>query len=169
MEERAARRDRMEAEEIELLAELSVIAALGLLEQLEVALEIIFGRPRRAVDPLQHGVSLVTAPVSAGHARQLECAELAGRRNVGATAKILPFALLVDRNTILGDSFEDLDLVALAHRGEELHGLGLRHLVSRDDEIPRHDLLHLLLDLLEIVRRERLGAHEVVVEAVPSQ
>ncbi len=76
VKERAPRRDRMKAPEVELLAELAMVAPLGFLEELEMALQLRLGRPRGAVDPLQHRVLLVAPPIGAGDAGQLECAEL---------------------------------------------------------------------------------------------
>src|SRR5688572_8827356 len=166
VEERASGRDRIEAEEIELAAETAMVAALRLLDELEVPLEIFLVRPRGAVDPLEHLVPLVAPPVGAGDARQLERAELAGSRHVWPAAEIHPVALRIQRDDGFRDALDDLDLVGLALGGEELHGLAFRHLAPRDGEIPPDDLTHALLDLLEILRRERIGANEIVIEPV---
>ena len=47
-----------EAREVELGAELAVVALLGLGEPVEVGLELVLGRPRGAVDALQLRVLL---------------------------------------------------------------------------------------------------------------
>jgi hypothetical protein len=66
-----------EAEQVELDAELAVVALLGLLEAVEVLGERLLGVPRRAVDALQHRLGLVAPPVGAGHPHQLEVAQAA--------------------------------------------------------------------------------------------
>src|SRR6185436_323641 len=83
VKERTPRRDRMKAPEVELLADFAMVAPLGFLEELEVALEVCLGRPCRAVDALQHGVLLVAPPIGTGDAGELERAELSGRGDVG--------------------------------------------------------------------------------------
>src|SRR5439155_24734118 len=137
MEEGAPRSDRVKAPQVELSSELSVISSLGFLEELEMPLEIGFVGPRRAIDPLQHGVSLVAPPIRARDARQLEGSELGGRRDVWTAAEVLPVSLLINRDTLVGNTLEDLDLVGLAHGCEEPHGIRLGHLVARHREIPR--------------------------------
>ena len=52
-------------EQVELAAELAVVALLGLLEAVQVLVELLLRRPRGAVDPLEHRVGLVAAPVRA--------------------------------------------------------------------------------------------------------
>ena len=59
----------VEVEEIELLAEPAVVAALRLLQPLEVRVEILLRVEGRAVDPRQLRVLLVTAPVRARRGR----------------------------------------------------------------------------------------------------
>ena len=91
-EERHRRRPLVEHEELELLAELSVVARARLLEHLQVRVELLLRRERRAVDALEHRVALVAAPVRARDARQLHDAEVlrstarAGRCRGRATA-----------------------------------------------------------------------------------
>ena len=70
MEDREPRADLLrEREQVELGAQLAVVAALGLLEPLQVRLEVVLGRPRGAVDPGQLRVLLVAAPVGAARRR----------------------------------------------------------------------------------------------------
>jgi hypothetical protein len=66
MPERRARRAIGEMEEVELGTEPPVIAALGLLDPLEVGVEIGLRIERRPVDPRQLLVLLVAPPVRAG-------------------------------------------------------------------------------------------------------
>src|SRR5687767_8485429 len=99
-----------------------MIARLGFLDQLEVVVELLLGRKRGAVDTLQHRVSLVAAPVSAGHAGELYGAEERRARDVRSFAQVDPvrFGLValpvaVERDGFAGrDRVEQLELVALA-------------------------------------------------------
>ena len=73
MEEDQARAGEfLNAEEVELLAELAMVALLGLFELLEVLVQILLGEERGAVDALQLRVVLVAFPVGAGDGEQLE-------------------------------------------------------------------------------------------------
>ena len=62
----------LDAEQIELLAELAMVALLGLFEPLEVLVELLLREERRAVDALHLVVLLVALPVGAGDREQLE-------------------------------------------------------------------------------------------------
>ena len=88
-------------EQIELLADAAVIALLGLLQPVQVVIELLLVGPGRAVDPLQHLVARVAAPVGAGHLRQLERLELAGGGHVRAAAQVDPVALPVEADLLL--------------------------------------------------------------------
>ena len=59
-------------EQIQRLAEPAVIPALGLLQAMQVLVELLAGRPGGAVDALEHGVAAVAPPIGAGHLEQLE-------------------------------------------------------------------------------------------------
>src|SRR3546814_16019590 len=80
-------------------------------------------------------------------------------------------ALAVDRDRLaaLGDFIDPFGLVGLADRLEILDGLGGRPFLAGDRQVALDDLGHALLDLAEILRRDRLVAHEVVVEAVRTE
>ena len=64
--ERRARRELGEHEQLELLAELAVVARARLLEPLEVLGQLVLGRERGAVDAREHLAVRVAAPVGAG-------------------------------------------------------------------------------------------------------
>ena len=169
-----------EREEVELVGQLAMVALGGLLELMEVLGERLLRLPCGAVEALQHLGALVAAPVRAGDLLQLEEAELAGGRDVGADAHVDELVgVAVRRDDVARHlariefvgagrlhAFDDLDLVRLV--GEQLLRFG--HRVFRADEglVLLDDLLHLLLDAAEVVLVERLavGQVEVVVEAV---
>ena len=88
----------LQMEQVELPAETPVVALFRLLQHLQVGVLVLLLRPRRAVDPLQHLVLRVAAPVGAGQPHQLEHLELAGRGHVRPAAQVDEIALLVERN-----------------------------------------------------------------------
>ena len=78
----------LNAEEVELLAELAVVALLGLFDLLEVLFQVLLGEERGAVDALELLVLLVALPVGAGDREQLERLDLRGVRDVRPAAEI---------------------------------------------------------------------------------
>src|SRR6266446_4812526 len=156
----------MELEQVELAPELAVVALLRLLEPPQVLVELLLREPGGPVDPLEHRVALVTTPVGAGRREELEVLDLPGGRHVRAAAEVDEVALAVERHARGVDAFEDLDLVGLAPLAEERYRLGPRELPALERMVRGRDLAHDRFDLHEVVRRERLGLREVVVEPV---
>ena len=158
----------LEMEQVELAAELAVVALLGFLDLLEVSVELFLLRERRAVDARQHRIVAVAAPIGAGHLHQLErVADLAGRGHVRAAAEVEPVALEIDLDRLVaGNGVDQLDLEVLALVAEHLLGLLAIPDFLGEGFVARDDLAHLLFDRGEIFRRERLVAEEVVIEAV---
>ncbi|MDF9793714.1 hypothetical protein M2440_004415 [Methylorubrum extorquens] len=158
----------LEVEEIHLLAQPPVIAALGLLQPVQVGVEIGLGGPGCAVDARQHRVVGIAPPIGARDLHQLEGrADLAGRGHVRAAAEVEPLALAVDLQILARrNRIDQLDLVALALLGEERFDVVTLPDFLREGRVARNDLAHLRFDLREVLRRERLVLGEVVVEAV---
>src|SRR5262245_52394161 len=89
MEHREAGSDLLgEGKQVELDAELAMVAPLRFLEAMQVLFEGLLRLPRGAVDALEHRPLLVPAPVGARELRQLERAEPTRRRNVWTTAQV---------------------------------------------------------------------------------
>ena len=86
-EDEAAADGLVDREQVEVLAELAVVALLGLFQTVEVLLELLLAPERGPVDARQHPVPLVAAPVGAGHVEELERADLPGGLDVGAAAE----------------------------------------------------------------------------------
>ena len=166
--EHRSRRLVLEVEEVHLAPELAVVASLGLLEHVQVGLELFLARPRGAVDPLEHLVAGVAAPVRARDAHQLErLAELAGRGEVRTPAQIDPLALAVHRDGLVArDVRDDLRLVLLAPVAEEPDRFVAVPFLARDRLVAVDDLAHAGLHAFQILRCEGLLAREVVVEPV---
>ncbi len=164
--DRRPRRDLVEDVEVQLAPELAVVALLRLLQPPEVPVELLLREPRRAIDPLEHRVLLVAAPVRPRRGQQLEEPDLAGGADVRATAEVDEVPLRVQRHRGGVEALEDLDLEALAALPEERDGLRARHLPALEPQVGLGDRAHLVLDPREVLRRERLRFEEVVVEAV---
>src|ERR1017187_5162155 len=155
----------LDAEEVELLAELAVVALLGLFHLFEVGVEFLGGEEGGAVNALELLVVLVALPVGAGDTEQLEGLDLRGVGDVGAAAEIDE----AGSEGVLGEDLAGLLFDELAlHPGfgvllEALFFGGKDAFVGEGAGL---DLPHLLLDLLEVVGGEGGGAVEIVVEAV---
>src|SRR3954468_1379819 len=100
------------------------------------------GRPRGAVDSLQHRVSLIAAPIGAGDAGELEGANNSGRGNMRSAAEIDPVALAIERDGRFGDVFQYFYFVVLAQAAKKLDRSFARHLFARDLKVFRGDLAH---------------------------
>ena len=145
-----------------------MIALLGLLELLQIGVELLLLRERGRIDARQHRPVRIAAPIGAGDLHQLEgVADLAGRGHVRPAAKVGPLALAIELHLLIGrNGVDQLDLERFALLLEQ----ALR-LLARDDPLRKRlvagdDLAHPLFDRREVFRRERLVAEEVVVEAV---
>jgi hypothetical protein len=110
-----ARRDVVEHDEVELAAELPVVAPLRLLDAPDVLVELLLGEPGRAVDALEHRPVLVAPPVRAGRGQELERLDVAGRRDVRASAEIHEVSLPIEGHPrhVGRQRLQDLDLERL--------------------------------------------------------
>ena len=183
MEHGKARSDLFrEREQVHLLAELAVVALGGFLHARLVRLELLFGGERHAVDALEHRVRLGALPVGGRRAFELERLDEARVRQVRSTAQVGPHHIAftvdvvvhaqlfvadlhggfgVERVLFVFDQFELVRLVRLF-----LQRLVLGDYAAFEALRGLDDALHVLLDRLQILRCERLGHVEVVVEAV---
>ena len=111
-----------EGVEVELAAELAVVALLGLLEPVEVLRERLLGLPGGAVDALELLVLLVAAPVRRGGAHQLERRDALGGRQVRAAAQVLPGQLAVAAEVVVDGQLAGADLDARRPRRRPRRG-----------------------------------------------
>ena len=175
-----------EAEQVELGAELAVVALLGLGQPVEVGLQLVLGRPRGAVDALQLRVLLRAAPVGGGAAHQLEgVAEHLGGRHVRAAAQVAPGAGAVAAHVVvdgqlgaahldgralgrgLGRAALEADQLALVRLAGQLdEGVVVGDLAPLEGLALVDDALHDLLERAQVLGGERGLDVEVVVEAV---
>jgi len=154
-------------EEVQLLGELAVVALLGLLQTMEVGVQVLLAPPGGPVDALQHLVARVAPPVGTRQLHQLEGPQLSRGGHVRTAAEIHELALAVEREGLVGrDGGDDLGLVLLALVEEEAHRVVPRHLDPLDRQVAAGDFLHSRLDHLEVLGAEALLPGEVVVEPV---
>src|SRR5712691_3746549 len=152
-------------EDVELRAELAVIARSSLIQTREIRVKILFRIEGGAVDPGQLRLRRVAAPVRAGEARQLHRFDRLRVLEMRATAEVGEVALGIQRDVALGGA-DELDLVWLALLLEARLRLVARDLFTRPIAPFLQLAFELGLDLLEVLLPDRLGKVEVVVEAV---
>ena len=159
----------LQMEQVHLAADAAVVALLRLLQHVEIGVELLLVRPAGAVDALQLRVLRIAAPIGAGELRQLEgLAELARRGQMRPRAHVEPVALAIDGDLlVVRDLADPFGLEALAMVAEIIGSIRVAAPdLARDLLVAVDDLAHALLDRGEIVRRERLVAGEIVIEAV---
>ena len=157
----------VDAEKIELFAQLAVVALRGFFLLLEVGEEFVLRFESHRVDALQHRVLLAAAPVGAGHVGQLEGLELAGMLDVGAFAEVFEGAVPVDADDgAFGQVVDELDFVFLAFPAEMPEGVGAGQLDALEFLGLAQDMLHLLFDKGQVLGGEVVFEVEIVVKAV---
>jgi len=164
-----ARRLLLHVKQVHLAAQTAMVAPLGLLEEIEIGLEPLAVLEGDAVDALQHLAAAVAAPIGARDAHQLEGirGHLPGMLEMRAAAEILPVPVPVHaQRLVAGDRLDQLDLEGLAAGLVMRDGAIALPDLGGDRVAPVDDLLHPRLDAAEILRREGLGAVEIVVPAV---
>ena len=152
--ERRAGRELGEHEQLELLAELAVVAGAGLLEPLEVLGELLLRRERGAVDAGEHLALGVAAPVGAGDRGELERLGATGPGRMRAAAEVEELAVAVEADgldALIADQVLDqLDLVRLVLLQVELDRVAGGHLRALERLVGLDVLAHLGLDALEV-------------------
>ena len=165
-EGREARALIEDVKELQLLAQLAVVTLFGLLQHRQVGVQLALLGEGYAVDAAEHLVLGIAAPVGAGGLGQLDRLDPAGVRQMGAGAEVGELALLVEGHlgAALGVLGDELQLVGLL--SHELLGLGLVQLKALDGVGLLDDLVHLGLELGQLLRAEGRLDIDVVVEAV---
>ncbi len=156
----------VDVEQVEFAAEAAVVALFGLLDALDVRLQVLLVGPGGAVDALQLLVLGIAAPIGAGNARQLEHLQESRVRHVRAAAHVHVFLVVVQAHGLLvGHVLHEAQLVFLAALAEDLdHLVTGRHLLDHV-VVLRDELLHAMLDRREVFGREGALVGDVVIEA----
>ena len=153
-------------EQIQLLADATVIALLGLFDALDIGSQLLLVRPGSAVDTLQLLVFRVATPVGTGNAGQLERLEKARVRHVRATAHVDVFFMEIQpHGRFVRHVVDQTQLVFLATRLEQLDDLGTRRHLLDDVVVLLDQLGHALFDGRHIFRREGAVNGDIVIEA----
>ena len=155
-----------EGEQLEILAQLAVVALLGLLHHLEVLVEHRLLGERDAVDTREHLVLLVAAPVGSGYGGELQGLDIARIGNVRSAAEVRERTVRIEGDGAVLEVRDELDLVLVALLGEGLQGLGLGYFATHERLLVAGELLHLLFDARKVGFGDRRRRIDVVVEAV---
>src|SRR5688572_29908179 len=155
----------MKEEQLELAAQLAMITLLRFFEPFQVLRELLLREPGRAVDALQHLPLFIAAPIRARSVLQLEMFDPSGRRHVRTATKIQERTIAIDGDDLVIAEFsQTLELQRIVRK--ELPRFCFGYLFALEGLVLRGDRLHLLFDLIQIVRRERLLHIEIVVEPI---
>ena len=157
--------------ELKLTAKLVVVALEGFFLLLQICVHFILRGICDTVDALEHLVLLVALPVSAGALRQLERLDSTCAEEVRSCAKVGKFTLAVEAdNSILGELFDQLNLVGLVLFLHQRDRLCTGQLEALDLKIFFYDLFHLALNRFErICAKRNLGVDVIIVAVVDSR
>ena len=155
-----------EGEEFQLLAQLAVVALLGLFHQGEVLVEHRLLGERDAVDARQHLTFLVAAPIGAGNRQQLDGLDRTRVGDVRAAAEVGEIAVGIERNGAVFEGLDQFDLVGVALLGELFERFGLGNLAADERLFLTGQLHHLGFDSRKVGFGDRHGRVDVVVETV---
>ena len=154
-------------EEVELAAQLAVVAPLGLFEPVQVLVQLFLGEEGVPVDALHRRVALLALPVATARAPvSLKALIFPVEGRCGPEAEVDELAHRVALDDVAGLLLDQLALQRLALLREQLQRLGLGDQLLLDGPVLLDDVRHPLLDGHEVLGRERLAHEEVVEEAV---
>ena len=166
-EDQAGSRQLLDGKEIKLLTKHAVIALFRFFDRVQVLLEIFLRVEGSAVDALELRVLFVVQPVGARKIQQLKRLNSSRVGNVGTTAEVYELPIPVERNLVLTLSvlLDEVDFHPVVLGLVLLDRLISWHVLANEFLVTLDDFLHPFFDFLEIVRRERRWAVEVVEEA----
>ena len=157
----------LNAEEVEFLAELAMVAALGFFQLVQVVVKLGLRGEAGAVDALHLRVAFFAFPIGAGDAQQLERLDEFGRGDVRAQAEVNELAGGVELHHLaVREVAHQLALERLLLLLVELHGLVERNQFALVGQVLVAQLGHLLFDFFQVLGREGLLAQELVEEAL---
>jgi hypothetical protein len=114
-----------EGEEVQLLAQLAVVALLRLLQQDEVLLQFLLLGEGDGIQSGELLALLVAAPVGTGHAHHLGGLDEGGVGDVRSAAQVGETALAVEGDLAVVEAFDQFELVFVALLGEVGDRIGL--------------------------------------------
>lgn len=149
-------------------ANTAMVALFGFLKLVQMGVELFLIAPCGAVNAGQHRVAMITTPVGASHLHQLESrANILCGAQMRPTAQVQPLALTIDGNIFaLGQVADQLRLEAFSALFKKSDGVIAVPDLAHEGLCPLHDFTHALFNGGEIIRGERLGPVEIVIEPV---
>ena len=157
----------LHVEQIQLAAQLAVVALLGFLDAVQMLLQLFLGGEGGGIDTAQHLVVLIATPVSASHVGQLEGLDVAQVGQVGAHAQVGKVTHLIEGDLFaFGQILNQFHLVGLFLLPEVSDGSFPLHQVAAGTDALLGAVHHFLLDLGQVFGGEGHFHIEVVVEAV---
>ncbi len=143
-----------------------MIAALRVLNALEVFVQILLREKCRPVDTLQLRILLVAQPVRARKAHHLERLHAAGRGHVRPAAEIHEPAVAIQRNLVAGlrEFLHEMHLHKVIAGFECLQTLLTRLQFADEFLVARRHFRHAALDQLQVLGRERRRSPKIVEE-----
>ena len=129
-------------------------------------LEFFFIGEGCRIDTLQHGVLLITTPVSASNAGQFKDLKHACCGDMRSTTQVNKGALTIKGDFLHVEVFNQLNLVVLAKLTEQGDRLGAFNNLAFDRQVGLGQLLHLLLNRVKFFGAEGMFISEkIVIEA----
>jgi hypothetical protein len=126
-----------QVENLELFADPAMVPATRFFELVLVFGQFFGGFEEGAVDSLKLRILFAAAPVGAGDAHELECADLAGVADVAAAAEVREFGVRALRDAAFFQVGEEVELEGLT--GPLLVGLGLAQARHHEPVLPFMD------------------------------
>jgi hypothetical protein len=103
------------------------------------------------VDPLHRGFRFVALPVGGGASEDLDRLDDAARGNVRALTKLVERAQPITGDDVAALLVDELLFEGLAELSKARHRVPLSDFLALERDVLRRELLHLLLDLLEVL------------------
>lgn len=139
-----------EAEKLQLLAQLAVVAFLGLLHHRQILVEHRLLGEGDAVNAGEHLVLLVAAPVGSGDRGELDGLDQPRVGQVRSPAEVGECAVGVERDRAVFQVADQLHFVRIALFGEILQRVGFRYFRADELLLVARKFDHLLLDGFQI-------------------
>ena len=139
-----------EGKQLHLLAQLTVVALLGLFQHLEILVQHALLGEGYAVDTGELLAVLVALPVCTGDGGQLNCLNIIDMLDVRTAAEVGKTTVLVECDGTVFQVVDEFHLVGVALLGKVLKGVRLGDLAALESFFGACQFDHLVFDLLEI-------------------
>ena len=158
-------------EQVELLPQHTMIPPLGLVDLIEISVQVLLRKPRGPVQPLKLLPRRIALPIGSRDGQEFERFDPFRIRHMRPAAEIDELTLPIEADGRMSrqPGVDVLNLQLLRHAIDELHGL-----IPATDEplewLSRiDDRLHFGLDAREVVFTDFVVAGDVVIEPLPGR